>query len=484
MADEDLHPADGFGEEAFDEDRRDARSRIAAVLVLLLLLLMCVVTTGVKTFFEYGPATTKAIAMNAECLVCHTELIPSFAKPAVHNPFATRSCRSCHTPHGLITQTLTTKGGRTTWRGFDTALEWLPLRALFVSYEGVAGMIARDKATGSVSARSQDKGGTSELVAPLSELCWTCHAGLGPKTSMPAQHPPFDEDRCTTCHDPHASDFRTLLIADERDLCVMCHPVAEELARVQKHPPFEQRYCTQCHDPHASEYTGILVDNQRDLCFGCHQGVAQLSNKAVQHQPFVYDQCTGCHEPHAADTQPLLVEAHPDLCYSCHPGVRSDFQRPSRHPVGVALSCPDCHHPHAADYEALIVARDNDLCYRCHAEAIQASYEGSRHQPLLCIRCHTPHGSTLTPMLRAEDPDLCLRCHATFEGKNKHPVRPVSRPRYKNGVMIATYWSEQAMTCSLRCHSAHGAPYEFMTLYPYRRDQMCLVCHPAVGKSF
>lgn len=453
------------------DDRR--KSKRWLWLVLLLLLLLCSVTTIVDTWISRGPDQSRFITRNLECLQCHTELIPDMALPSVHNPFLMRECTVCHTPHGREVERTTFAGVSRTWQRVRTLIEWLPLKWLLGAYDSIAGVTDSD-AGGEVISTSteQVKDGESYLVAPADELCWICHGNLGVKLSEAYPHNPFMRGSCTNCHDPHASEFRTLLVQDERDLCVTCHPVASEMAADQVHPPFEGRYCTNCHDPHASEWRGILVDNQRDLCFMCHPSVAPLSLKGVQHNPFQYDNCTGCHEPHGSDYRPLLVRDTPNLCYLCHPDIQTDFLKPSSHPVDSSkLDCAGCHNPHAADYSALLVAKDNRLCYTCHKQyPLPATYDASAHNEarVLCIGCHTPHGSQWSPILRESNPDLCLGCHGAYEGKNKHPVRP-------------TFYDVNArkgLTCSSSCHDPHGTTHNYMLKqYDSPLDGNCLICH-------
>jgi predicted CXXCH cytochrome family protein len=252
--------------------------------------------------------------------------------------------------------------------------------------------------------------------------------------------------------------------------------MGQELARSQTHPPAAGWFCTNCHNPHASDYQGILVMRQRDLCFTCHPTVAPLSQKAVQHNPFLLDDCTGCHEPHGANTKPLLTAEQPALCYRCHKGIQADFEKPSHHPVGtVKLVCSGCHQPHAADYEFLLTATDNSFCYQCHYSTIGVTYQASRHDVNLCIRCHTPHGSVFAPLLRNRNPELCLECHdAATTGMNKHPVGP----------RFYDTRGKEPLTCTSTCHNPHGTPYVRMLNYPYRKDGLCLKCHPAVGALF
>lgn len=483
----DLLTEEGSGGSASEGDGKRRRKRLALVAVLLLLLLLCVLVSIVSVWTETGPQQRRFIERNAECLKCHTEMIDNMTQASVHSPFLIKDCVTCHTPHGKERTVITLSGRSVTWRKTKSYFRWLPFRLVLNVYDSVAGAI-RSLGGGKELGRRAEriKGAKSVLQAPETELCWTCHGGMGPLRQAAHTHAPFRRGYCTNCHDPHSSDFRVLLKQDERDLCITCHPMGPELAKAQVHPPVAGRYCTNCHDPHATEYRGILVDNQRDLCFRCHPSVAPLSLKPVQHQPFLYDSCTGCHEPHGSDYRPLLVKDQPPLCFDCHPGIRQDFRKPSHHPVEAAnLDCAACHDPHGADYAALLDARGNEFCYECHAQqrgdqmAIKATYERSKHEAVLCIRCHTPHGSYDAPLLRDSNPDVCLECHSDYEGRNRHPVRP-------------TYYDVQergGLTCTSSCHRPHGTPYANMLQYPYGsngwgKDGICLQCHTEVGKKF
>jgi predicted CXXCH cytochrome family protein len=455
------------------------RSRLALALILLLLLLLCVVTT-VADVYTTAPQSSRvqAVLRNLECLQCHVELIPDFSKTAVHNPFENKSCTVCHTPHGEVVRTAVTQGPVERWERFRTLIEWLPLRIACQVTPGT-GPVGRvggtTTATETVSPR-----GTSTLRQPLPELCWTCHGNVAPEMGLAFQHNPFFKGQCLTCHDPHASDFKRLMVVSERDLCMTCHPIAAEIAKRQKHPPFADRSCTVCHRPHASEWKRLLVARQRVLCFSCHPRVAQMASLPVQHGPFLNDNCTGCHQPHASDYLRLLVLDQPPLCYTCHPRIGDDFLRVSHHPVGaVRLTCADCHDPHAAQYKALLDATDNAFCYGCHGSTYQVSIETSLHRRTLCIRCHTPHGSDWKPLLRDSNPDLCLGCHSPMYYdessrtvfRNNHPVRPWH-------LDVA---AGKPLTCTSTCHNPHGTANNFMLrnwIFPY--DGGCLQCHGVV----
>lgn len=480
MADDDVEVLDVEQLERLEEGDKSKRSRLALAVILLLLLLLCVITTVVDVYVTAPESSrVQSIIRNLECLQCHVELIPSFSKQAVHNPFEKKSCTTCHTPHGEIVRTKVTQGPIERWQRFRTLIEWLPLRIACQVGAGPAEKLSSQGGSSKVTDK-KTKGKDSTLVLPESELCWMCHGNVGAERSMAYTHNPFINNRCTSCHDPHASDYGQLLVVDERDLCVTCHPIGREINRMQSHPPAANRYCTTCHHPHASEWKGILVERQRVLCFTCHPTVAQLDSKPVQHNPFQYDNCTGCHEPHGSDYRPLLIQNQPALCYTCHPTIKQDFLKPSHHPAGtVQLNCGDCHNPHAAQYSGLLDAQDNTFCYKCHSQAIKSSYQKSLHKGVLCIRCHTPHGSDYTPLLRRSNPNLCLECHppAWFDEsskttyRNNHPVRP-------SHYDVA---AKKRLTCTSTCHNPHGSGYNYMLrnwLYPL--DGGCLQCHRVV----
>lgn len=459
-------------ETGHDRERR-WWSLVLAIVVLVLLVFCCI--TATEIWRVGGSQQAQFISRNAECLACHTELIPDLSKSAVHDPFAREECVTCHTPHGKrVSVAITTSPSRLLERT-RTMLQWLPMRWWLTLVSGESETVQTDPGGVSATGETEVKGKDSLLVVPMEELCWTCHGSMGAKLSDPYQHQPFQAGRCMNCHNPHASEHRALLNQDADQLCFTCHPIGRELARRQPHAPVKSGHCIDCHDPHASEHRGVLVAGQRELCFRCHPSVAMKDGMAVQHEPFMNDNCTGCHEPHGSDYLPLLISDQPGLCYDCHPGVANEFAQPSAHPVELDMECGNCHDPHAAPYSGLITARNNEFCYGCH-DTIKASFTKSEHSDRLCIRCHTPHGSAYSPMLLRKNPDLCLECHPAwrFDREDKddhtkpHPVRP-------NHYDVN---NESPLTCTSSCHNPHGSDKNRMLRYfAYPFDGNCLMCH-------
>lgn len=466
------------GSEEIDLDggtKRRGRGAMAAVLLLLLLL--CSITTISESYVRRGDTeSVRGVLRNLRCLQCHTELIPDFSRESVHSPFELEHCTTCHTPHGEIHILTVYESAAQTWDRMRTLVEWLPLKVVFDVFvdggsegaEGSGGTVKSRRETAVAEAESQ-------LVLPQDELCWMCHGTIGPQLSLEYPHEPFKVGHCTSCHNPHASNYGSLTRVDHRELCAGCHNISEEMSRSQIHPSFGSGDCMDCHHPHASEDEGILVDNQRDLCFSCHEGVAHQSGLAVQHDPFLNDRCTGCHEPHASDTQPLVIREQPDLCYMCHPQIEQDFLRLSHHPVDTLLECAGCHQPHASSYGGLLNAEGNQICYDCH-EVVRPRYTRSGHEGQFCWGCHTPHGSDFGPLLASRQPEVCFPCHGRErfdDGSadyNNHPVSPIYYDVNR----------DTALSCTSTCHEPHGTPNNYMLrYYDSPLDGNCLLCHAA-----
>jgi len=89
---------------------------------------------------------------------------------------------------------------------------------------------------------------------------------------------------CAACHDPHASDNRFQLYKPINDLCVGCHiglqgvtqghPVGKHPLSGTKDPRRKGREfsCSSCHDPHGSNYQFILIGSPLGghVCSKCH----------------------------------------------------------------------------------------------------------------------------------------------------------------------------------------------------------------------
>lgn len=349
-----------------------------------------------------------------QCLACHRLEKGKY----VHSPYGNVYCTSCHTPHKL--------------------------------------------------------GEKSKLVAPLKELCLSCHPSIGKQLGMKFVHSPVEIGKCLDCHKPHVSDYRALLKKSTDEICVMCHRVAEELAMKDTHLPFERKQCLSCHVAHGSEFERGLIKNQRVLCVMCHPDVGRDISLDYVHGPIEKDRCTDCHGAHATNYAFQLTEERPRFCYSCHSDIEILFAKASHHPSDASFHCSNCHEPHGTRYRYLLPASGPDFCYLCHEE-FRANYRQCAHNYVTleretgsCLNCHLVHGADYSPLLPQMPLPLCKSCH---------PLSPRRSEDHPYGEPYVDELKGRTLTCTSSCHNPHGTGFrDMLTSLP---DGLCLQCHPA-----
>jgi predicted CXXCH cytochrome family protein len=87
----------------------------------------------------------------------------------------------------------------------------------------------------------------AQTVLPDHVQCLRCHGEQA--VSERWDHGPAALGVCTTCHDPHVSQFPHLEVAPQPALCTSCHATAEVFA-LPAHVGRETARCSECHDPH------------------------------------------------------------------------------------------------------------------------------------------------------------------------------------------------------------------------------------------
>ncbi|MGC8898840.1 MAG: cytochrome c3 family protein, partial [Bacteroidota bacterium] len=116
------------------------------------------------------------------------------------------------------------------------------------------------------------------------ETCFTCHDDIGNNIKSKAVvHVPAAGGQCSLCHSPHASANPFLLRKQVNTLCITCHDEKkEENHPVVFHPvgdrpdprqPGKPLSCVSCHDPHASDNNSLLLarGGYFGLCQSCHK---------------------------------------------------------------------------------------------------------------------------------------------------------------------------------------------------------------------
>jgi len=210
--------------------------------------------------------------------------------------------------------------------------------------------------------------------------CLGCHSEF--KKPAKTVHPAMGMG-CESCHQAaggmkHPEQKGSMkLTQDIPGLCFGCHDQSKFQGKVV-HSPVAGGMCTSCHNPHQSEYAKLLISDQPDVCYNCHDKAA--FTKKIVH-PAVMMGCTSCHSPHATDNPRLLPKAINVLCVTCHSAMASGKHvttlvggrgfhpvggRPDPSNPGKQMSCVSCHNPHSSDVEKLFPTAA--ICQKCHTQ--------------------------------------------------------------------------------------------------------------------
>jgi predicted CXXCH cytochrome family protein len=174
-------------------------------------------------------------------------------------------------------------------------------------------------------------------AAPPNCVTAQCHARMAKEKHL---HGPVASGDCTTCHQPtgkaHPAEKGAFKLADTgAKLCFSCHDSANFIGKTI-HEPVRAGACTSCHDPHGSDFPHLLANNYPDelylpyqpenyaFCFDCHgadlakdrrtdtltsfrNGDRNLHYTHVNN-PVKGRSCRVCHHPHASSQAKLINE--------------------------------------------------------------------------------------------------------------------------------------------------------------------------------
>ncbi len=166
------------------------------------------------------------------CYQCHINKKKIKTQSHVHGPVGTGDCTVCHDPHGDRYQfQLWADGREKLCIGCHTEMKTVLIRKVGFHRHGII------QGGGCIACHDPHASSTRfQLYLPINELCTSCHVELqGITTGHPVgKHPlggkpdPLRKNRelsCTSCHQPHGSSFRYLLIGDilGGHVCSKCH---------------------------------------------------------------------------------------------------------------------------------------------------------------------------------------------------------------------------------------------------------------------
>lgn len=146
--------------------------------------------------------------------------------------------------------------------------------------------------------------------------CFQCHLDKKAEFNLQYHHPVLEgKVSCVDCHDPHAEEvmpWTATTLEGPNETCFKCHP-DKKGPFVYEHDAMREG-CTICHNPHGSINKSLLTANDMNLCLKCHyqQSYPVLGTAAGMNH---YSSATG-----------TLSRA--ENCASCHVAVHgSNFDK-------------------------------------------------------------------------------------------------------------------------------------------------------------
>lgn len=210
------------------------------------------------------------------CLKCHDK--NSFtSQKVVHPPVAAGLCTDCHFPHsGDLGRMLRLDMPQLCYKCHDQKN---------FKKKNVHGPVEAGMCTGChlVHQSKQEK----LLTDPIPVLCYKCHRES--PFNLKNIHAPVRAGLCMDCHVPHSTDFQPLLKKRDNAVCAPCHKAVFEephggITGLSKsgHPLSAKRdpkrkgkkfTCTSCHNPHSSDWVKNFryqAQDSFDICSNCH----------------------------------------------------------------------------------------------------------------------------------------------------------------------------------------------------------------------
>ena len=324
---------------------------------------------------------------------------------------------------------------------------------------------------------------TASLPKGASCVTAECHATYQTAAHI---HGPVSEKACNACHDEDTGTHHFPLKRAKTETCTFCHPVNN--TQPHQHAPLKTaQACMTCHDPHVSQAKFLLkADNVEQLCQKCHD----TPLRKFAHDPFAKGQCTLCHEPHQSANAKLLRGGEGNQhCFSCHGAMKVQFASATTVHKPAGESCVTCHSPHSTDNSHQLKNPVDQTCLNgCHQKMSEhIASAPNKHDAvktgMACANCHNPHASNERHLLADRTDRLCLKCHdkpmQTPDGRNIENMKVVLASSSLHGPV-------RVGNCSA-CHDAHGGanhalldkafPETFYTRFDIKKYELCFTCH-------
>lgn len=224
---------------------------------------------------------TKPIDGQAQplCFSCHKNIIDNNWK---HSPAATLQCRACH-QQGTDPNKINIPVGRVEASCFQCHVNkksWLKMKHIH-------GPVGTGDCTVCHNPHA-DQNPDQLWAKGKDEICVACHTDkkdlIAEESSTYYIHGILKGGGCIACHSPHATENKFQLLKPINELCVGCHTTFKGLVKghpVGGHPvqgvkdprrPERAFACTSCHNPHGSDYKFLLIGDilGGQVCSQCH----------------------------------------------------------------------------------------------------------------------------------------------------------------------------------------------------------------------
>ena len=331
-------------------------------------------------------------------------------------------------------------------------------------------------------------------------ICLTCHNPIAVALQKKFMHGALEQG-CLSCHldcreiTPTSNRHKVpafYLKTDEPDLCFGCHTASDkDLSLVHSNQLFSEAKCSSCHEPHASNSAKRIPDFSHGPfgvreCEACH--AAPMGGKVQLVAPNIEVLCNDCH---------LEIKTFIENAKSRHNIVSKDQSL-----IKSESSCVECHDAHATNQKYFLKKTELELCNRCHLNLTAGMKYVHDPVRLSCIFCHDAHASDIPNDLHAPIQELCLGCHGEnadkirysrepfllFEGRVQllrdsfERLKPLrldkngkGHPTAGHPVYVPAGDNNAELNC-LSCHDAH-ADASSPQLLKESKSFLCLRCH-------
>ncbi len=344
---------------------------------------------------------------------------------------------------------------------------------------------------------------SSKLIGKEPSLCYECHKELKERLSDKYTHFLFKKGKCSSCHNPHASNIKGLMNDEINSLCLNCHKGLNKLLKnANIHGAIKDGTCTDCHYAHSGENKNLLLKPEKELCWKCHEDLKEQLERPFSCLAFKEGKCSSCHNSHASKEENLLLSAPIKTCKECHKTIGCKAGKISISSVTKNTDCTTCHSGHSSDKEGVLgpfghkVFLDKDcekchnpfkdikkittriegegLCFSCHKkeDSVVEYIDNDVHVKDIknsCTLCHDFHASGKKDLTKNES-KFCIKCHEYTE------KRTASMEKALKSIKCTPVKDRKCFECHVPLHSSRPLNY--------RKDSfsLCERCHKAQHK--